>query len=181
MEEDQPVIVGEVVKPHGVKGELVVEPLTDFPAERFKPGNVVETVASNEFSELTITGSRSHKQRLLVETKEVEDRDGAEKLRGVQLAVQPESVIYPGKDQYYGFQLLGLEAVGKNGGKIGVIREVAGGSPNHILVIEHPELGKIDYPAVDSLVHRVVLEEEKIVLDLPRGWRNLAREEREKP
>ncbi len=179
MPENQVIVVGKIVKPHGIKGELVVEPLTDFPAERFKPGNVVETVDSAEFPSLTVRAVRPHKDRLLLVTEEINDRNKAEQVRDVELGVRPDEVIFPGEDEYYGFQLLGLEVFDKSGEKIGVIRDIAGGEANDNLVIEHPELGLIDYPAVDSLIERVEIDNKKIFLDLPRGWQLLARDGRE--
>ncbi|MGM0380526.1 MAG: ribosome maturation factor RimM [bacterium] len=169
------IIVGEIIKPHGVKGELVVEPLTDFPVQRFGAGSILQTENSDEFSSLEIIQSRPHKNRLLVEVKEVEDLDEAEKLRGVHLGISPDEVINPGPGDYYAFQLLGLEVYGIDGEFVGVIKDVTGGGASALLEIENQQLGIIDYPAVDSLIEKVELEEGRMVLDLPGGWRKLAR------
>lgn len=173
--EDNLIVVGKIVKPHGMKGEVVVEPLTDFPAERFKAGKEFTTVESVEFARLTVVRVRAHEERLLVDIKELTGRDEAEKLRDVRLAISSDETFSLPDGEYYGYQLLGLSVFNSEGEKIGRLKDFTTGS-SPLLVIENPELGLVDYPAVDSLIKDIDLEDNKIVLDLPRGWRKLARD-----
>ena len=72
-------VVGRVVKPHGVRGELMVDVSTDSPELRFAAGSVL-TVAprgATTTTPMTVTAARPHSGRLLVTLEGVADRDAA--------------------------------------------------------------------------------------------------------
>ena len=71
------VLVGVVVRVHGLRGEVVVEPRTDAPAERFAPGAVLQGHRPRAAGPgpLTVTGARAHSGRWLVLFEGVADRD----------------------------------------------------------------------------------------------------------
>ena len=75
-------VVGRVVKAHGLRGELVVEPRTDNVDARFAPGAVLSVRGSRAsgIASLTVVAARRHGDRLLVTVEEVGDRDAAEAL-----------------------------------------------------------------------------------------------------
>ena len=79
-------MVGRIIRPHGLRGELSVEVRTDDPGQRFANGSVLATDPP-EVGPLTITSSRWHSGRLLVSFAEVIGRTDAESLRGVLLTV----------------------------------------------------------------------------------------------
>ena len=87
-------IVGRVVKAHGLRGELVVDPSTDNAAQRFAPGAVLRVSGIRGQDVLTITAARWHGERLLVTAEEVADRDTAEAmLKGVLQAEATDADI----------------------------------------------------------------------------------------
>ena len=76
--------VGRVTKPHGLRGEVVVELISDR-AERMAPGSVLQTGAGP----LTVVSAVPRGGRWVVTFAGVADRDGAEALRGVVLSAEP--------------------------------------------------------------------------------------------
>src|SRR5512140_144694 len=83
------ISVGEVVKVHGLKGEVAVEPLTDFP-ERFVPGATLQLRRAGALARsIRIESSRPHKGRLLVRFEGVVDAAEAGALLGFDLCVLP--------------------------------------------------------------------------------------------
>src|SRR3954468_17399914 len=85
--EDLPetVAVGRVLRPHGVKGEVVVEVLSDVPG-RFQKGSRVQGIrAGAPPVTLTVAAGRKHKTGAVVRFEGIEDRDQAEALRGLDL------------------------------------------------------------------------------------------------
>jgi 16S rRNA processing protein RimM len=106
------LVIGSVVRAHGVRGEVVVAVTTDEPQDRYVTGSVLETDPATA-GPLTIEGLRLHTSsgldRLLVAFEGVEDRDAAERLRGVKLLVDADD-IEPSDDpdEFHDFQLIGL-------------------------------------------------------------------------
>ncbi|MEY8565144.1 ribosome maturation factor RimM [Corynebacteriaceae bacterium 7-707] len=101
--------IGRVIKPHGVRGELVVEPTTDDPEGRFAVGTVLTGRQRGRERTLTVTATRPHQGRLLVTVEEVSDRTEADSLRGLRFFGAP--VVDPGEDGFYDHQLEGLRVL----------------------------------------------------------------------
>ncbi len=106
-----PVIVGIVGRPHGVRGEVTVRVLTDV-AERFAEGfrlaSLPPGAAPRSPVWLTVASARPHKRALLVRFEGIEDRDGAEALRGAELAVDARDSPAPPEDTWYHYPRLPL-------------------------------------------------------------------------
>lgn len=104
----QEVHIGRVIKPHGVKGEVVVDPTTDTPEQRFAIGEVLTGKQAGKQRELTIATMRPHQGRLLIRFEEVPDRTAAESLRGLRFYAAP---IIDDDDAYYDHELEGLRVL----------------------------------------------------------------------
>jgi ribosomal 30S subunit maturation factor RimM len=84
-------VVGRVIRPHGIRGEVSVEVRTDFPGDRFAVGSVLATDPPAA-GPLTVEAARWHAGRLLVRFAGIADRNLAETLRGVWLTVDPARI-----------------------------------------------------------------------------------------
>lgn len=105
----QKVQIGRIIKPHGVRGELVVDPTTDYPEERFAPGEVLHGQQPGKELTLTVEKVRPHQGRLLVSFREVPDRNTAESLRGIRFFAEP--LEDDDDDAYYDHELEGLRVL----------------------------------------------------------------------
>jgi 16S rRNA processing protein RimM len=158
-------VVGRVVKAHGLRGELVVEPSTDNAGERFAPG-VVLTLADGR--SLTIAAARWHSGRLLVSAEEVADRDAAEAMRRAELRA-PASEVDTDDDEYHDHQLEGLRAELGDGTVVGTVTAVSHGAGGELLVLEAPDGGELLVPFVKAIVPTVDVAGGRVVLDPPEG------------
>ena len=157
------VAVGWIRGPRGVQGELKVDVLTEFP-ERFARGARL-WIAGQAY---TVRRSRVHQGTLLLRLEGVETREEAERLRH-QLLELPESELKPlGPDQYYRFQLIGLEAVDTSGAPLGRVEDVLETGANDVYVVRD-ERGELLIPAIDSVVKAVDLAAGRMTVDLPPG------------
>lgn len=102
--------IGRVIKPHGVRGEIVVEVTTDQPEERFKKGEVLTGRQAGKEITLTIKSTRPHQGRLLLTAEEIPDRTAAESLRGVRFFAPP-LFDEDDEDSYYDHELEGLRVL----------------------------------------------------------------------
>ncbi|MBN9111053.1 MAG: ribosome maturation factor RimM [Pseudonocardia sp.] len=170
------LLVGVVVRPHGLRGELVVEVRTDSPEERFAPGaelvalSGVRSTGAPVPATLTVVSSRPHSGRLLVMFAEAADRDAAEALRGIRLLVDAADLPPTGDpDEFHAHQLEGLRAELGDGTVVGTVKEIAHGPGGELLVLTRPDLPDALVPFVTEIVPVVDLDGGRVVLDPPEG------------
>jgi 16S rRNA processing protein RimM len=168
------IVVGRIGRPHGIKGEVSVEPRTDEPDRRFAAG--ARLTSTNERpgvtgpAHLTVAGTRWHSGRLLVRFEEITDRNGAEEARGTLLSVVVDPDERPeDPEEFYDHQLVGLDVVTTDGRPVGTLREIVHGSAQDLLVIAPVEPGAdVLVPFVADLVPEVDLPGRRILVnDLP--------------
>lgn len=170
MSEAVPLTVGRVVKPHGIRGELVVDPRTDSPELRFAVGAVLR-VSSARRQSITVAAARPHAGRLLVRAEGVDSRDAAEELRGAWLQVSPEeaSESTGDPDEFHDHQLEGLRAQRPDGREIGVVSQVVHTPGGELLAVDTERESGVLVPFVAAIVPEVDLPGGRVVLDPPEG------------
>ena len=181
------VVVGRIGKPHGVKGELSVEPRTDEPERRFATGAVLATRTPQGADPhgpgrpptLTVRSTRWHQSRLLVTFDEVRDRTAAEAVRGLLLAVEVDPSESPeDPEEFYDHQLVGLRVETPDGMLVGELAEVLHGTAQDLLTVRAPDDREILVPFVSALVPVVdVAAGRVVVVDEPGLLRPLAEDE----
>ena len=162
------LVVGRLGRPHGVHGEISVEVRTDEPEIRFAKGSKLSLKETN--NQLTVLSSRWHQEKMLVKFEEITDRDLANDIKGKTLVIEidPNS-IETKKDQYYEFQLTGLNVIDINEKTLGQIKEVITGLAQDLLVVETEEKKEVLVPFVKQIVVNVDLNKKLITMDPPRG------------
>jgi 16S rRNA processing protein RimM len=170
--------VGRIVKAHGIGGELVVEIRTDDPAARFAPGNTLRAKDPRDGGELrfVVESAREHGGRLLVRLAGVDDRDGADALRGRLFVVDSDDLPpIDEPDTYYDHQLEGLRVRTTAGQDVGVIAEVLHTAAGELLAVNRDgDAGQVLVPFVSAIVTSVSLEDGTAEIDPPEGLLDLA-------
>ena len=158
------IAVGHVTRAHGIKGEVAIEVRSD------EPGRFAEsaTVFTESGRSLEIERSQPHGRRMLVKFAGVEDRTGAEALRG-QLLVVPESWLPELADgEYWPFQLEGCEVVTESGRSLGLVTEVIPNAANDLWVAVDEDGTETLVPAIRDVIVDVDVEGRRIVVrDVP--------------
>ena len=161
------VAVGRVLRPHGVRGEVVVEVLSDVPG-RFKKGSRLTGVREGEPpASLVVAASRRHKSGAVVRFEGVETRESAEELRGLDLEVPRAEVPAAPRGTYYQYELLGClcRDGGEELGRVAEVVEDGGG----VLLIVEGEDGRVPVPFVKEFLREVDVAAGRIDLALPPG------------
>ncbi len=163
-------VVGRVVKAHGLRGELVVDPRTDNVEARFAPGTVLRVTAKGSaLTSLTVVAARHHSGRLLVTVDEVADRDGADALRSALLTAPPLDEAPEDPDEFHDHQLEGLAVVLTDGTAVGTVTDVLHGAGPDLLAVRRPDAAELLVPFVAAIVPEVDLANGSVVLDPPEG------------
>jgi 16S rRNA processing protein RimM len=172
------LVVGRVVKAHGIGGEVVVDVRTDDPAGRFAPGNTLRAKKSrgggSEHS-YVVAHAREHGARLLVRLDGVDDRNAADALRGCVFVVDSDDLPpIDEADTYYDHQLEGLRVRTAAGQDIGVIAEVLHTAGGELLAVKRSDGGdELLVPFVSAIVTSVSLAEGTVEIDPPEGLLDL--------
>jgi 16S rRNA processing protein RimM len=164
------LVVGRVLRPHGVRGELSVEVLSDAP-ERFAPGvelGVGDPESPEQPVPVTVLAARPHQGRMLLVLEGVEDRDAAEQLRGAWLTIPVTSARPLDPDEFWAHQLVGLAVVDRQGRERGRVADVVPGAAHDLLAVELPGGTSALVPAVAALV-TVQLEAGRVLVDALPG------------
>ena len=165
------LVVGRVVKAHGITGEVVVEIRTDDPDTRFAPGSSLRGKPSRggPESRYLVESVREHGAKLLVRLDGVADRNAAESLRGTVFVVDSEDLPpIEDPDEFYDHQLEGLQVVTTIGETVGTVAEVLHTAAGELLSIRAEE-GEVLVPFVSAIVTSVSLADQKIEIDPPEG------------
>ncbi|MEA5456554.1 ribosome maturation factor RimM [Sinomonas sp. JGH33] len=172
--------VARIGKPHGIRGEVTVQVLTDSPEERFDRGAVLAydveaaTPGSLAVRTLTVRSARWNKDILVLGFEEVPDRNRAEELRGTTLYVDTEELDDESEEGWYEHELVGLE-VRVDGRAVGTVAALQVMPAQDLLVVDTPD-GEVLVPFVEEIVPEVDVEGGFVVVLPPTGLFELNRE-----
>jgi len=158
---DSFLVIGEITKPHGVRGEVRVLPHTDLP-ERF---TWLETVYLGEHNPqpVAVEGARLHKGMVLLKLSGYDYRDQAETLRGQWLQI-PESEAIPLEEgEFYLYQLEGLQVLTDDGRYLGTVAQIIETGANNVFVVRD---GSQEYliPQITDVVREINFDEGRIII-----------------
>jgi len=182
MPEPEYAIVGLIRKAQGVRGEVVVEPLTDKPDVIFASGSRVfagtsqgdlatprDLRGAGEIPTLTVAGSKPFKKGLIVQFEELQDRDSAELWRGRYL-LAPFSELPPLEaDQVYLHDLIGMKVVNSTGDDIGAVTTFYE-LPQGIMLDVDTAHGSVVIPYRPEVIVKTDIEARTIVIDDKLGF-----------
>ncbi len=162
------VVVGRIGRPHGIKGEVTVEPRTDEPDERFAPGAVL--LLDDPGASLVVERTHWHSGRLLVTFQGVTDRNAAEALRGTLVHVErAEDELPEDPEEFYDSSLEGCAVVLRDGTVVGEVVDVVHLPAQDLLAVRREGRSEVLIPFVEQLVPEVDLAARVIVVDPPGG------------
>jgi 16S rRNA processing protein RimM len=164
------LVVARILRPHGVRGELRAEILTEDPA-RF--GLLKQVYVGREGQTPVPLPLERYRLRLdrgwvLLKLEGYDDRERADELRGAWVQI-PESEGLPlDPDQYYEYQIIGLTVESPAGDDLGRVTEILYTGANDVYVVRSGSQ-EILVPAVEDVVLEVDLSGGRLVVDLPDG------------
>jgi 16S rRNA processing protein RimM len=165
---DDLLLVGRVARPHGIRGQVIVNPETDFAGERFTPGQTLLVGPPGQTVPRRIVEARFHKGRPIVAFEDVATMNDAEALAGAELWMpQAEMAPLPAGTSYR-HDLVGCEVRDRAGTVIGEVREVEGTLERSYLIVKGAH-GDVMIPMIDEICVTVSPTERLIVVAPPDG------------
>lgn len=150
------LMIGEITKPQGVRGEVKVRPCTCDP-DRFEGLETVYVERDGGYAPLGIRVNRLAADAVFMNVAGVGDRDAAEKLRGTKLYIDRAHAVALDADSNFLTDLYGLRGLTDDGRDLGKLTEVMQPGGNDVYVFNGP-LGEVLVPALKSVVMKVDLQ-----------------------
>lgn len=161
------IAIGRIARPHGLRGEVSVHVLTDFP-ERFESMKEVYVGHADSPERRQVTGARWHKDRVLLSLQGCDSRTSAESLRGLLIQIPLEDARKLQDNEYYPHQLMGMDVVTVEGEDLGRISDILYTNANDVYVVVGPR-GQTLLPAIADVINRVDLAEGRMIVTLIPG------------
>ena len=159
----QYLMIGEITKPQGVRGEVKVRPCTCDP-DRFDGLTTVYVKKGETYAPVKVTVNRLAPDAVYMNVEGVADRDQAEKLRGTLLYIDRAHAVQLDEDTTFLCDLYGLRGQVNDGRDLGALTDVMQPGGNDVYVFKGP-LGEVLVPALKSVVLSVDLEAGVMLLD----------------
>ncbi|VBB05644.1 rimm protein [Lucifera butyrica] len=163
---DNFIAIGKIVAPHGVRGDVRVIPLTDFP-ERF---NGLKTVYLEDGTSLSVQDARFHKQFVLLRFRGLDTMNAVEGLRGKLIQVQRKDAVLLPEGHYYQFEIIGLKVYTVAGDKLGTITDIIRTGSNDVYVVEQADKRPVLVPALKKVVKKIDIKAGQMMVELQKEW-----------
>ncbi len=169
------MIVGRVRKAPGIRGELLVEPITDAPDTVFVSGRRLFAGTATgdpapDGQELHVTAVRQHMESVRLTIREIPDRTAAELWRGRFLLAPQDELPPPAEDEVYLHDLLGMQVVHVDGRALGSVADTYD-LPQGLMLDVRPVNGGPTYfiPWRDEVLVQVDESARTITVNPPEG------------
>lgn len=162
------VVVARIARPHGLRGQVVLNVDTDFPDVRFAVGSVLYAGTGDAMRALTVGSVRFHKGRPIVGFEGVARIEDAEALGRGELRARRDTLPPLPDNVFFHEQLVGCDVETTAGTAVGQVARVEGGAAASLLVV----LGRrreILVPLAEDICVRIDVERRRIVIEPPDG------------
>ncbi len=160
---DEYIAVGKIVAPFGVRGEMKMLSLTDFP-ERFTQDVDYYLYKQKRVKMVNIEGVKNRDKDMIIKLEGIETPEDAEIYRNALLKISKDDVVPLPKDHYYHYQLVGLSVSTEEGVVLGKVTEIVETGSNDVYVVKSDQGKEILIPALKEVVRSVDLNKGSIVV-----------------
>lgn len=149
---------GKIAKSHGLDGALRIVPFSGDAAGLLSLGRIFISLGGGDPQGFRITDRTVRGKSAVVKLAGVDTKDGAERFRGSRVMVDASDLPETEDGEYYNFQLVGLLAVGEDGGEIGTVESVLQSGMQSVLVISKKSGGELLVPMVEKFIAYIDIE-----------------------
>lgn len=156
----------KIRKPHGLKGEVTVEMLSDFP-DQFNKGDQV--FIGETYHPYTLREIKKAAKTYLLSFQELKDRNAVEGLRNQIVYIKSDALSALPDGEYFHHDLIGMEIFDLKETFLGIISEIITTGANDVYVVtqDQDENREVLLPAIKSVIKKVDVQARRIVVDPP--------------
>ena len=160
---DKKIIIGKIGAAHGVRGDMKVYPLTDFP-DRF---NTIKKAFIDD-KEINIISTRYQNNFVVMKVKGVNSREEVARYTNKLLKINRSDVPPLNEGEYYSFDIIGLKVINQDDVVLGEIIEILKTGSNDVYITKTPEGKQLLIPALKKVVTEINIEDDfmKVIWDI---------------
>ncbi|KYH35883.1 ribosome maturation factor RimM [Clostridium tepidiprofundi DSM 19306] len=160
------IIIGQISKTHGIKGEVKVLPLT-ADVNRFKK---LKTVFIDDI-EKRVLGCKFQSKRIVLKIEGIDTIEEAEKYKNKYLYIQREDAIKLSEGEFYVADIIDCSVYEENGKELGKVYDVIETGSNDVYWIkEGKDKKELLIPALKTIVQKIDIENKKIIIKPVKEW-----------
>ena len=163
---DNMIVIGKIIAPQGVRGEVRVMPLTDFP-ERFRELKIAQL---NDGTSLPIESVRYHQQFVLLKFRGLDSRNDIEHLRGKLIVIEHKDLVPLPNGHYYIFDIIGLSVYNEQEEYLGKVTDVLETGSNDVYIVEQKDKQPLLIPGLKTVVLQIDIAGGKMIVKLQEEW-----------
>jgi len=159
------------MRPHGIKGELRVRVMTDYPERiaKLKTIYLADKPEPKTAKPYQVEGMRMNGDFGLLKLKEIPDRTAAEKYRGLFVLIDMEHAVPLEEGEFYLYQLIGLTVQTEDGETLGKLTEVLETGANDVYIVKSEQYGEILIPVTNETIVKTDVNAGILIVRLPEG------------
>lgn len=161
------MLIGRVLRPHGVRGEIRAEILTSVP-DYFDSEQLYLGRRPTQLKPYEVEDVRFHQEKALLKLVGIDDRDVADSLRDLWIYLDRENALPLEEGEFYLYQLIGMNVVTDEGETLGQVTDTLQTGANDVFVVKGAR-GEILLPDIDGVVLSVDGEQGLITVHLVEG------------
>lgn len=167
----QYLLIGEILRPHGVIGEVRMRVLTHYPERlpQLKTVFLAPAPDSPKVSAYTIERMRMHQGYALFKFEGINDRDQADRLRQLVVMVAIGDAIPLDEGEAYLYQVIGLTVQTEAGETLGKVTDVLETGANDVYIVDSPKYGEVLIPATEETIRSTDVKNSLMIVSLPEG------------
>lgn len=165
------LVLGKVLRPHGVRGELRIQLMTDYP-ERISTLEFVylgSDPMQEEADRYHLIAMRRNKGYGLLTLQGIQDRNTADTLRDLLVMVDIANAVPLNDGEFYLYQLMGMQVYTDDGKVLGSITDIIETGANDVYVVQSDDYGEVLIPITDETLIETHISARKIIVKLPEG------------
>lgn len=161
-------LVGKVLKPRGLKGEVKVEVVTSFP-EHFRELKTIIVEKNGQQQEHTINLVKQANRSIVLKLKDVNSIEQAEQLRNAELFIKQDQLTELEQDEYYIHDLIGLDVYDEQDNRIGELIDVESYTSNDVYKVKGADGKEYLIPATLEIIKKVSVSDKRMVIHVLEG------------
>lgn len=161
--------IGTIINTHGIKGEVKVKQISDF-KERFTVGSTVYVIDKHEqVVTLTIDGSRTQQELLLLHFDGYDTIESVEPFKGCTLKIEEIQQTALAAHEYYYHEIIGCTVYTVEGEELGEIDAILSPGANDVWVVQTKDKKEILLPYIEQVVKDVDVDNKRVYIELMEG------------
>ena len=157
------LLVGKVIRPHGLGGLLRIYSYAQSVETFLKADSIFLKLDPEEFQEYRVVSIKTHRNVHLLKLEGLDSLEDAEMCRGAEILIKKDSLVRNDEEEYFWFELIGLEVFLENGSYIGVLSNILDTGSNDIYIVREGKK-EILIPAVYDVIKKIDLENGKMLV-----------------